>query len=128
MAVTHKKKASKQVVSEGIVYINASFNNTIVTVTNLSGDKLCSKSAGQCDFKGARQSTPFAGQVTAEKAVTEAIDSFNMRRASIHVKGPGGGRESAIRAVSSAGLDIVRITDKTGVPFNGCRPRKKRRV
>jgi len=124
MAAVSKKKMN---VTEGCVHIKATFNNTIVSVTNQSGDLLCHKSAGQCGFKGARKATPYAAQLAAEAVAQEALN-MNMKRVSINVSGPGAGRDSAMRAIRSAGLDVIRICDVTGVPFNGCRPRKKRRV
>ena len=124
------KKSSKKItknVPAGIVYIQATFNNTIVTITDLSGNVLSWASAGGCGFSGSRKSTPFAAQVTAGAAAQKAI-AYGMRQVEIYVKGPGSGRETAIRALQSAGLGINSIKDVTPIPHNGCRPPKRRRV
>mgnify|MGYP003953687831 CR=1 FL=1 len=126
MAKAKKKKNRK--VSEGIAYINASFNNTLITITDNAGNKLCQNSSGACGFRGARKSTPFAAQQACEMLAKKVMESYEMKRLSIVVKGPGQGRESSIRALRNAGLDIIRLTDATSIPHNGCRPRKKRRV
>ena len=110
-----------------IAHIRATFNNTIVTITDLNGDVLCWAAAGTMGFKGSRKSTPFAAQRAAEKAAEEA-QKMGVRQIEVRVKGPGSGRESAIRALQAAGLDIKSIEDCTPLPHNGCRPRKKRRV
>jgi len=120
------KKVTKNVPS-GIVYIQATFNNTIVTITDLSGNVVSWASAGSSGFSGSRKSTPFAAQVTAASAVQKAI-AYGMRQVEVYVKGPGSGRETAIRALQSAGLGINLIKDVTPVPHNGCRPPKRRRV
>lgn len=117
----------KRNVTEGCVHIKATFNNTIISITNQSGDVVCQKSGGAMGFKGARKATPYAAQLAGEAVAQEAIN-MNMKRVSINVSGPGAGRDSAMRAIRSAGLDVIRICDVTGVPFNGCRPRKQRRV
>ena len=130
MAQTNKKISSKRDKSnyvKGIVHIQSTFNNTIVTITNLVGDTVLWASAGSAGFKGARKSTPFAAQTAAEKPALEAV-STGMKSVNILVKGQGSGRETAIRAIESAGFEINTIEDITSVPHNGCRPPKKRRV
>jgi small subunit ribosomal protein S11 len=112
----------------GQVHIHASFNNTIVTITDLSGATLCWASSGSSGFKGSRKSTPFAGQLAAQSAANTARSDYNMREVDVFVKGPGPGRESSIRSVQAAGLTVRSITDITPIPHNGCRPPKKRRV
>lgn len=121
-------KKRKRTVSDGRVYIQASFNNTIVTITDRSGNVLRQSSAGACGFRGSRKSTPYAAQVAAEKVGQVAKDEFNMKTVAVYVKGPGPGRESTIRMFITLGFKIVQIADVTKVPFNGCRSRKKRRV
>lgn len=121
------KKKEKKSVSSGIVHIQATFNNTIVTVTDKQGNTVAWASAGSLDFKGAKKSTPFAAQITAEAAARKAID-YGLREVDVYVKGPGAGRESAIRTLQVVGLKINLIKDVTPIPHNGCRPRKKRRV
>ena len=113
--------------TSGIVHIQSTFNNTIVTITNLTGDTVSWASAGSSGFKGARKSTPFAAQTAAEKAALEALGT-GMKTVEILVKGQGSGRETAIRAIESAGFEISSIQDITSVPHNGCRPPKRRRV
>ena len=120
-------KKSKNTNISGIVHIQSTFNNTIVTITNLTGDTVAWASAGSSGFKGARKSTPFAAQTAAEKAALDAIGT-GMKNVDILVKGQGSGRESAIRAIEGAGFGILSITDITPVPHNGCRPPKRRRV
>ena len=127
MAQTNKKISSKNNYIKGIVHIQSTFNNTIVTITNLVGDTVSWASAGSAGFKGARKSTPFAAQTAAEKAALEAV-STGMKSVHILVKGQGSGRETAIRAIESAGFEISSIEDITPIPHNGCRPPKKRRV
>ena len=112
---------------EGRAYVKASFNNTIVTITDPNGEVVASASAGSVGFKGTRKSTPFAAQMAAEAAAKKALD-MGMRRVNVHVKGPGSGRETAIRSLQAAGLEIMVLRDATAIPHNGCRPRKKRRV
>ena len=121
------RKKEKKNVASGIVHIQATFNNTIVTITDRQGNVITWSSAGSLDFKGAKKSTPFAAQVTAEDAARKAIDQ-GVREVDVYVKGPGGGRESAIRTLQVAGLKINMIRDVTPIPHNGCRPRKRRRV
>jgi len=122
-----RKKVKKQVV-DGIAHIRASFNNTIVTITDTQGNTIAWSSAASCGFKGSRKSTPYAAGEAAGKAGLKALE-FGMKNVHVCVKGPGPGRESAIRALhTTAGLKILSITDETGIPFNGCRASKKRRV
>lgn len=124
-----KKKKSKQkrIVNEAIIYILATFNNTIVTVTDKTGNTLCWSTSGNIGFKGSKKSTPFAAQLTAS-AAAEKAKGMGVRKVEICVKGPGAGRESAIRAIQATGLQISAIRDITPVPHNGCRPPKRRRV
>lgn len=126
MAKTKKRKIRRNV-TVGVVHINATFNNTIVTITDLKGDTLCWGTAGTSGFKGSRKSTPFAGQCAAQQAAEKAV-KFGMRECEVRVKGPGSGRESAITSLQAAGLSVKIIEDCTPIPHNGCRPRKKRRV
>jgi len=121
------KKKQKTAPETGVAHIQATFNNTIVTLSDMSGNVVSWSSAGAQGFKGSRKSTPFAAQVAAEKAAQKARD-MGMRKLEVHVKGPGSGRESAIRALQAAGMEIIVIRDKTPVPHNGCRPRRRRRV
>ena len=125
MIQIHKKDKNNFI--RGIVHIQSTFNNTIVTITTLAGDTVSWASAGSSGFKGARKSTPFAAQTAAEKAALEAANS-GIKNVHILIKGQGSGRETAIRAIESAGFDIISIEDITAVPHNGCRPPKKRRV
>jgi len=122
-----KKKRVRKNVTHGIVHISATFNNTTVTITDNKGDALCWSSAGTCNFKGSRKSTPFAGQCAAQQAAEKAV-KFGMKEVDVRVKGPGSGRESAITALQAAGLNVKTIEDCTPIPHNGCRPPKKRRV
>jgi small subunit ribosomal protein S11 len=122
------KRKERKNVPHGIIHIKSSFNNTIVTVTDLEGQVLVWTSGGSLGFKGSRKGTPFAAQQAALRAATLARDQFNMRSCSVWVKGPGSGRESAVRAVHSAGVDIREIRDVSPIPHNGCRPPKRRRV
>lgn len=122
-----KKRKEKKSVFEGNVYIQATFNNTIVTVTDLTGNGLSWASAGSLGFRGAKKSTPYAAQTTAETAARKAMD-FGLREVHVFVKGPGVGRESAIRSLGALGLSVKSIRDVTPIPHNGCRPRKSRRV
>jgi small subunit ribosomal protein S11 len=121
-----KKKVKKQV-SDGIAHIYASFNNTIVTITDRQGNTLGWATSGGSGFRGSRKSTPFAAQVAAERCI-EAVKEYGIKNLEIMVKGPGPGRESTVRALNSAGCRITSITDITPIPHNGCRPAKKRRV
>jgi small subunit ribosomal protein S11 len=121
------KKKEKKVVPQGIVHIQATFNNTLVSITDLNGNLVAQCSAGAMGFRGSRKGTPFAAQQAANKAAGIARDS-GMRSVEVRVKGPGSGRESAIRAIQGAGIDIKLIRDVTPIPHNGCRPPKRRRV
>ncbi|HEY5573376.1 MAG TPA: 30S ribosomal protein S11 [Anaerolineales bacterium] len=120
-------RKTKRTLSSGQVHINATFNNTIVTVTDHQGNTVTWGSAGSVGFKGSRKSTPFAARLAAEQAVKNAM-SMGLQEAAVYVKGPGPGREQAIRAVQALGIKVTSITDETPVPHNGCRPPKKRRV
>ncbi len=121
------KRAKKQVESEGMAYIKATFNNTLITITNMNGDVVTWGSAGKAGFKGSKKSTPFAATVSAEQVGREAFN-LGVRRVHVRLQGPGSGRESAIQALSAAGLQVRSIRDITPIPHNGCRPPKKRRV
>ena len=120
-------KKDKKNFTSGVVHIQSTFNNTIITITNLTGDTISWASAGSSGFKGARKSTPFAAQTAAEKAALEAI-ATGMKNVEILIKGQGSGRETAIRAIEGVGFEITAIQDITSVPHNGCRPPKRRRV
>lgn len=120
-------RKEKKNIATGVVHIQSTFNNTIITVTNLTGDTISWASAGSTGFKGARKGTPFAAQTAAEKAALEALNS-GLKSVEILVKGQGSGRETAIRAIQGVGFDITSIQDVTPVPHNGCRPPKRRRV
>ncbi len=122
-----KKRKTRRSVTVGIVFIKSTFNNTLVSIADTRGDTLCWSSAGTCGFKGSRKSTPFAGQCAAQQAAEKAI-KFGVKEVDVKVKGPGSGRESAITALQSAGLNVKSIEDCTPIPHNGCRPAKKRRV
>jgi small subunit ribosomal protein S11 len=121
-----RRKVRKQV-SEGVLHVHASFNNTIVTVTDRQGNALAWGTAGGAGFKGSRKSTPFAAQVAAEKAGRLALE-YGVKSLDVEIKGPGPGRESAVRAMSALGIRITSITDVTPMPHNGCRPPKRRRI
>ena len=121
-----KKKITVEVV-KGIAHIKATFNNTIVTITDLKGNVLCWASAGSVGFKGSRKSTPFAAQMTARSSA-QAAKEYGMRQVDVYVRGPGAGREAAIRSLQAAGLGIAMIKDATSIPHDGCRPPKRRRV
>lgn len=121
-------KKTRLRVSEGVVCIHASFNNTIVTFTDRQGKTLCWATAGGSGFRGSRKSTPFAAQVAAERAGTVARDDFGLKKVKIKINGPGPGRESAVRALIPLGFEIIEIEDTTGLPHNGPRAKKKRRV
>ncbi len=125
-AATAKKKSKKNI-ARGVAHVNASFNNTIITIADLQGNVLSWASTGGCGFKGSRKSTPYAAQVAAEKA-GRAAQEHGVLTLDIEVKGPGSGRESSLRALQSVGFNITSIRDVTPVPHNGCRPRKRRRV
>jgi small subunit ribosomal protein S11 len=121
-----KKKKIREV-SEGIIHIKSTFNNTIVTVSDMNGNVICWASGGSCGFKGTKKGTPYAAQVAAEKAIKEAMN-HGIKEVDIRVKGPGPGRETAIRAIAASGVKVRSIRDVTPIPHNGCRPKKKRRV
>ena len=125
--VTSRKKRAKRTVVDGVAHIHASFNNTIVTITDRQGNSLSWATAGGSGFRGSRKSTPFAAQVASQKA-GEAAKEFGLKNLEVFIKGPGPGRESAVRALNAVGYKITNITDVTPVPHNGCRPPKKRRV
>ncbi len=124
---TAGKKRIRRDVSDGIVHIQATFNNTVITVTDKQGNTLAWATAGSSGFKGSRKSTPFAAQV-ASRNVSKLVQDNGLKSVEVHVRGPGPGRESAIRALNASGLKIVSITDTTPIPHNGCRPPKRRRV
>ncbi len=124
---TRVRKRVKKHVVDGMAHIHASFNNTIVTITDRQGNALAWATAGGSGFRGSRKSTPFAAQVAADRAAT-TVKEMGMQNMEVFVKGPGPGRESAVRALNAAGFKITNITDVTPIPHNGCRPPKKRRV
>jgi small subunit ribosomal protein S11 len=121
------KKKDKRVITHGVMFIHSTFNNTIITITDPDGKVLTWASGGMVGFKGSRKSTPFAAQLAAEKALKEA-ENFGLRTLDVRVKGPGAGRESAIRTIGSTPFQVRSIKDVTPIPHNGCRPPKKRRV
>ncbi|HVP15681.1 MAG TPA: 30S ribosomal protein S11 [Terriglobales bacterium] len=125
--VKKTKKRDRKVSANGVAHVQASFNNTIVTITDMDGAVITWASAGKVGFKGSRKSTPFAAQVAAEASAREALN-LGMKRVEVWVKGPGAGREAAIRSLQAAGLEISAIKDVTPIPHNGCRPPKRRRV
>ena len=125
--VKKTKKRDRKVGTNGVAHVQASFNNTIVTITDADGAVITWASAGKVGFKGSRKSTPFAAQVAAEASAREAINQ-GLKRVEVWVKGPGAGREAAIRSLQAAGLEISAIKDVTPIPHNGCRPPKRRRV
>jgi len=128
MATTSKaRKKVKRTVIDGMAHIHASFNNTIITITDRQGNALTWATAGGSGFRGSRKSTPFAAQIASQKAGESALE-FGMKSLEVFIKGPGPGRESAVRALNAVGFKITNITDVTPVPHNGCRPPKKRRV
>ena len=122
-----KRRRERKVVEKGAVHIRSSFNNTMVTVTDLNGNALSWASSGGLGFRGSRKSTPFAAQTAAETAAKAAME-YGLKTVEVYVKGPGQGREAAIRALQTAGLEVVMIKDVTPIPHNGCRPPKRRRV
>jgi small subunit ribosomal protein S11 len=125
--VKKTKKRDRKVSTNGVAHVQASFNNTIVTITDMDGAVITWASAGKVGFKGSRKSTPFAAQVAAEASAREALN-LGMKRVEVWVKGPGAGREAAIRSLQAAGLEVAAIRDVTPIPHNGCRPPKRRRV
>jgi small subunit ribosomal protein S11 len=124
-----KKRVKRKIVSDihGKAFVRATFNNVQVTITDMYGNTLCWSSAGKNGFRGSKKNTPYAAQVSAEKAAKEAFD-MGLRKVDVFVKGPGSGREAAIRAIASVGIEVHSIIDKTPIPHNGCRPPKRRRV
>ena len=127
IAAQRARRKVKKVVTEGIAHVHASFNNTIITITDRQGNAIAASSSGAQGFKGSRKSTPFAAQVAAEQAARKAQDN-GMRTVGIYVKGPGSGREAAMRAINAAGFKVAFIRDVPPIPHNGCRPPKRRRV
>jgi small subunit ribosomal protein S11 len=127
LAKTVKKRKDKRRVEKGAAHIHSTFNNTIVTITDEAGRPITWASAGTVGFKGSRKGTPFAAQMAAESAAKQALD-YGMRSVEVYVKGPGAGREAAIRSLQAAGLEVNMIKDVTPIPHNGCRPPKRRRV
>ena len=122
-----KSKKEKKIVSTGIVHIQSTFNNTIITITDINGNVIASSSPGQVGFKGSRKSTPFAAQLAAQSALKKAME-MGLKTAEVRVKGPGVGREAALRALQMDGFSVTMIRDVTPIPHNGCRPPKRRRV
>ena len=125
--MTTAKKAKRVIEAEGLAHVNATFNNTMVTITDSRGNTIAWGSAGKAGFKGSKKSTPFAATVAAEQVAREAM-TLGVRRVHVKVQGPGSGRESAIQALATAGLQVKSIKDVTPIPHNGCRPPKRRRV
>lgn len=123
-----KKRREKRTVLSGVAHIKATFNNTIVAITDKEGNVLCWASGGTVGYKGTRKSTPYAAQLAAEQAAKKAIDQYGMKEVDVYVKGPGAGREAAIRSLQAAGLEIKTIKDVTPIPHDGCRPPSRRRV
>ncbi len=123
-----KRRRERKNIEKGAAHIRSSFNNTMVTITDLDGNALSWASSGGLGFRGSRKSTPFAAQTAAETAAKAAIEGCGLKSVEVYVKGPGQGREAAIRALQSAGLEVVMIKDVTPIPHNGCRPPKRRRV
>jgi len=128
LKTTKKRKKVKRQVIEGVAHIYASFNNTIVTIADLQGNTVAWSSAASCGYRGSRKSTPYAAGEAAFKAAQVVIETLGMKNVHVKTKGPGPGRESAVRSLHAAGLKILSITDATGIPFNGCRDPKRRRV
>ena len=122
------RRRGKRVVVDGIAHVHASFNNTIITISDRQGNALGWATGGGSGFRGSRKKTPFAAQVAAERVATEMVENHGMKSVDVYVKGPGSGRESAVRAMNAAGLKINSIADVTPIPHNGCRPPKRRRV
>lgn len=127
-AAVKPRKKSKRQISDGIAHVYSSFNNTIVTITDVQGNTVAWESCAKCGYRGSRKSTPYAAGEAAQKVGQAVVENFGMKNLQVRVKGPGPGRESAIRALHAVGLKIISITDVTGIPFNGCRAPKKRRV
>ena len=126
-AAQRARKKVKKVVTEGIAHVHASFNNTIITITDRQGNAISASSSGAQGFKGSRKSTPFAAQMAAEAAAKTAME-HGLKKVAVYVKGPGSGRETAIRSLQATGLEVASIQDCTPIPHNGCRPKKRRRV
>jgi small subunit ribosomal protein S11 len=126
-ATTRVRKRERKNITSGVAHVNATFNNTMITITDAQGNAISWSSAGGMGFKGSRKSTPYAAQVAAESAAQKAME-HGMKTLEVYVKGPGSGRESALRALQAAGFNITAIRDVTPVPHNGCRPPKRRRV
>ena len=126
-AVSTTRKKARHSVTVGVAHIKATFNNTVISISDTKGEVLCWSSAGTCGFKGSRKSTPFAGQLSAQQVAEKAI-KYGMKEVDVRVKGPGSGRESAITALQAAGLKIKSIEDVTPLPHKGCRPKKLSRV
>ncbi len=124
---TKGKQKERKNIPAGVAYIHASFNNTLVTITDPTGNAISAASAGTANFKGSRKGTPFAAQVAAERA-SRAAQEHGMRKVEVRVSGPGSGRETAIRSLQASGLEVTSIVDRTNIPHNGCRPPKRRRV
>ena len=122
-----RKRKVKKTVVNGVVHIRSTFNNTVVTITDLEGNALCWASSGTQGIKGSKKSTPYAAGKSAELAGTKAVETYGMKKVEVLVKGLGAGREAAIRSLQTAGLEVTKITDVTPIPHNGCRPPKKRR-
>ena len=122
------RKKVKKHVTDAIAHVHASFNNTIITITDRQGNTLSWATSGGCGFRGSRKSTPFAAQTAAEKAGRSAVELYSLKNVDVRVNGPGPGRESAVRALNACGLKVSNITDVTPIPHNGCRPPKRRRV
>lgn len=127
MRAPRRGRRPRRVVTEGIAHVKSTFNNTVITITDVNGDVLCWASAGSVGFKGTRKGTPFAAQLAAEAVARRALE-FGLKKVDVQVKGPGSGRETAIRSLQTNGLDIGYIKDATPVPHNGCRHKKRRRV
>ena len=125
---TKTKKKEKKIIPVGRAYVQATYNNTIITLTDMQGNVIAWASSGGEGFKGSRKSTPFAAQMAAKTAAQNAIDNAGMQNVEVYVKGPGIGREAAVRSLYQAGLNITKIKDITPIPHNGCRPKKRRRV
>ena len=125
---TIKRRRERKNIEKGAAHIRSSFNNTMVTITDLNGNAISWASSGGLGFRGSRKSTPYAAQMCAETAAEAAVDICGLKTVEVYVKGPGQGREAAIRALQSAGLEVVMIKDVTPIPHNGCRPPKRRRV